>query len=309
MIDLTTAPVGQILDGVNLAVRSRETRTAKNGAPYDVLDLGNASGSLQCMLWADYQVPVAVGDVLCITGLVEKYADRRQIKLTAKPRKVEPGGIYLSDFVPRVSCAVATLWEGILGWTSSMPLTLLAPLAAIFTDEFRARFEAAPAARRGHHAAIGGLLLHTYEVAKIARGAAEAMGANVHLVTAGALIHDIGKVASYRTTVAGFEHTVEGRLLGHIVLGHLALERALEFSRIATAQATELHHFIASHHGSYEFGAAALPATLEAELLHWADQASAKGDNVRSALARPFDGEISPRSWELGRDLVRGAEW
>lgn len=308
MIDLTSSPVGSILDGVDLAVRSRETRTAKTGAPYDVLDLGNASGSLQCMMWSDYQVAASVGEVLRITGLVEKYADRRQIKLTAKPRKVAPEGIDLGDFVPRVSCAVATLWEGILAWTSSMPLTLLVPLASVFTDGFRGRFEAAPGARRGHHAAIGGLLLHTYEVATIARGAAEAMGGNVDLVTAGALIHDIGKVASYRTTVAGFEHTVEGRLLGHIVLGHLELERALN-GRVAPSQATELHHFIASHHGTAEFGAAAQPATLEAELLHWADQASAKGDNVRTALARPFDGEISPRSWELQRDLWRGAEW
>ena len=46
-----------------------------------------------------------------------------------------------------------------------------------------------------------------------------------------------------------------------------------------------LHHLIASHHGSQEYGAAVAPMTLEAEVLHYADDASAKTASMAEALA------------------------
>ena len=54
----------------------------------------------------------------------------------------------------------------------------------------------------GHHAKLGGLLLHVFEVASIARTTAKAMNANVDLVVTGALLHDIGKVEAYDTKAA-----------------------------------------------------------------------------------------------------------
>ena len=60
-----------------------------------------------------------------------------------------------------------------------------------------------------------------------------------------------------------------------------------------------LQHLIASHHGQQEFGAAMPPMTLEAEVLHFADNASAKATSMAHALATDehFDGEtlLSPR--------------
>ncbi|HEY4658908.1 MAG TPA: hypothetical protein VIH11_05315, partial [Gemmatimonadaceae bacterium] len=79
---------------------------------------------------------------------------------------------------------------------------------------------------------------------------------------------------------------------------------------LTDAQALELHHFIQSHHGLPEHGAAARPMTLEAELLHWADQMSANGNNFLEAVEDPElfpgDEEFSVRkSWRLDRRVWR----
>ena len=117
-------------------------------------------------------------------------------------------------------------------------------------------------------------------------------------------------------TAAGFEHTASGRLLGHVALGALMLDRrmrTLPAGTLTDSQQLELLHFIFSHHGQLEFGAAVQPMTLEAELLHWADQASANGNNFTDAMA---DSELFPgeeefsvkRSWRLDRKVWRRTE-
>jgi 3'-5' exoribonuclease len=65
-----------------------------------------------------------------------------------------------------------------------------------------------------------------------------------------------------------------------------------------------LEHFILSHHGKLEFGAAVKPLTLEAEILHFADDASAKTASINEAYALrenfPADDGISAKKiWQL----------
>jgi 3'-5' exoribonuclease len=145
-------------------------------------------------------------------------------------------------------------------------------------------------------------------VTAIARTAAKAAHANLDLVTVGALLHDIGKVETYEITPGGFTHTPCGHLLGHIVLGCLMLERrivALGEPVCTDAQLLELQHLILAHHGRLEFGSPVEPMTLEAEIVHWADEASAKANDMLESLddadAFPDGGEFSKRVWRVGR--------
>ena len=153
----------------------------------------------------------------------------------------------------------------------------------------------------------------------IARASVATMGGDVPLVTAGALLHDIGKVQAYRVELTGFDYTPAGHLLGHVVLGSLLLQERLHTlpaGTLSADQRLELHHFIQSHHGVLEYGAAVRPMTLEAELLHFADQASAKGNDFTDAVEDP---ELFPegagafsakRSWRLERRVWRGgSDW
>jgi 3'-5' exoribonuclease len=301
-----------------LIVREREDKTTKTGDPFVVLKLGNASGTLATNVWKE-DVPhvagIRAGQVVQVIGQVEVYQGRRQLKLAGPPRVVAAGAANMDDFLPRIAVATADLWARVDAWRAELRGARRAAADLFFADDaFRERFAKAPGATRGHHAQVGGLLLHTCEVANIARASAQTMRGDVGLVTIGALIHDVGKVEAYCCEVGGFENTQAGHLMGHIVLGSLMLEERLKAAPAGTfteAQRLELHHFIQSHHGIPEYGAAVRPMTLEAEVLHFADQASAKGNDFNEAVQ---DGELFPsddlefsakRSWRLERRVWR----
>jgi 3'-5' exoribonuclease len=215
---------------------------------------------------------------------------------------------------------VTPWWTLLDEWRSGVRAPRLRTTLALFYDDpgFRGRFEECPASLSGHHAELGGLLKHTCEVAAIGRRIAEVCGADVDLVLAGILLHDIGKVESYRWEGC-FEMTTAGSLLGHIVLGALMLDRRLEQEAGFPCSATErtiLHHLILSHHGKLEFGAPVYPMTLEAEVIHYADNASAKTRAMADALTTegnfPDEGSVSSRGiWQLDRRRIyRGtSDW
>ncbi|MDA1082149.1 MAG: HD domain-containing protein [Gemmatimonadetes bacterium] len=301
-----------------LTVRSRDDKTTRNGDPYSVVSFGNTTGQLSANVWKE-QLPwlegVRAGSVVQVIGLVELYQGKRQLKLSAPPRIVATAAVDLEEFLPKISGDVTQLWDTIDQWRGSIRSQTLRRAADVFfaDDAFRAAFEKCPGAPRGHHAKIGGLIQHVVEVATIARAATEMMRGDVDLVTVGALIHDVGKVDSYTIGAAGFDYTPAGRLLGHVALGALMLERRLRLLPQGTfteAHELELQHFILSHHGLREFGAAVEPMTLEADLLHWADQASANGNDFNEAAQDPelfpSDEEFSVRkSWRLDRRVWR----
>jgi 3'-5' exoribonuclease len=301
-----------------LMVRGRDDKTTRNGDPYAVLTVGNASGQITANVWKE-QLPwvdgVKPGSIVQVIGTVELYQGKRQLKFTAPLRVVSNGAVNLDEFLPRIKGDVAALWAIIDEWRSAIASKRLRKTIDLFfaDDAFRAEFEKTPGAPRGHHAQVGGLLQHVVEVGTIARASAAAMNANVDLVTVGALLHDIGKVETYAISAAGFDYTKAGFLLQHIVLGALMLERRLATlpkGTLSEEQALELHHFIASHHGVPEFGAAVRPMTIEADLLHWADQASAHGNNfveeTDNAELFPEGAEFSAKkSWRLDRKIWR----
>jgi 3'-5' exoribonuclease len=307
-----------------LLVREREDKQTKSGDPFIALKLGNSSGVLSANVWKE-DVPklqgVRPGQVVQVIGTIESYQGRRQLKLTAPPRVVPLGAASADDFLPRIAQSTDELWARVDAWRAEMPASLRRVVDLFFADEaFRAEFARTPGATRGHHAVVGGLLLHSCEVAEIARASARTMGGNVALVTGGALLHDIGKTQAYAVELAGFEYTRAGQLLGHIVLGSLMLEERLATLpaavRLSAEQRLELHHFIQSHHGIPEYGAAVRPMTLEAELLHFADNTSAKGNDFADAMT---DTELFPsdeqefsakRSWRLERRVwKRNHRW
>jgi 3'-5' exoribonuclease len=67
---------------------------------------------------------------------------------------------------------------------------------------------------------------------------------------------------------------------------------------------------ILSHHGALEFGSPVQPMTAEAEIVHWADEASAKANDMIESLedseAFAAGRELSDkRPWRVGRRVWR----
>lgn len=323
-LHLPSLPAGATVSA-ELLVIERVERSTGSGDPFWVLTMGNASGSLQSApVWKDsahWIDGVEKGRVVQVIGQVDVYAKTgaRQLKLTGPVRLLPVGAERIDEFLPRVEFAPERLWDKLDKLRSGFTTPRLAEAVNLFfADEaFRVRFERTPGAVRGHHAKLGGLLLHVCEVASIGQQMAKTMRkANVDLVVAGALLHDVGKVEAYTVDAKGLGYDPRNHLLGHVVLGCLMFTERVIAARAAgacmltDAQVTELQHMILSHHGSLEFGSPVQPMTIEAELLHWADETSAKADSFAEALgdAELFTGgeEVSARkSWQLDRRIWR----
>src|SRR5215203_439247 len=272
-----------------LLVVERVEKTQGNGDPFVLLTLGNASGSIGVAPiwsnqreWADGadrgRVVQAIGQV----GLYQK-TGKRQIHLTGPLRVLPTEQVDLYAFLPRIAGDTTKLWDWI--------------------DKRRAEMTT-PTLRR---------VVDLFEVTSIARNMAKTMNANADLVVAGALLHDVGKVEAYEIDGGGFGNTPCGLLLGHVVLGCLMLERRLVAagrSVCSDGQLLDLQHMILSHHGSLEFGSPVQPMTAEAEIVHWADEASAKANDMIESLedseafapGREFSDK---RPWRVGRRIWR----
>jgi len=291
-LEIPGLPLGSRVQDA-LLVLEVDQRTTGEGNPFTVLTVGNSTGSIETEpFWLDRQPLVAGvrrGHVAQVIGEVESYLDRPQLKVTSI-RVLPAGTVDARALLPSMG-GVERYWETLDAWREEIRKPRLRRVVDLFyTDaEFRARYEQCPASVGGHHAAIGGLLKHTTEVAAIARTIARASNADAQLVLAGALLHDIGKLESY-SWESLFDYTTAGSLLGHVVLGALMLERRLAEERPPACSAAErdiLLHLILSHHGRPELGSPVPPMTLEAEVLHWADNASAKTAGVAGAIANP----------------------
>ncbi len=318
-LDLPSLAVGQRVQDPFL-VFEVEQRGGDN--PHTILTLSNRSGRLQTApFWSSELSRIAgisKGDVVQVIGEVAAYRERRQLKVTSI-RVLPKETIAWRDLMPSVG-DVTPYWETLDRWRREISGPRLAGTLALFYDDpdFRHHYGECPASLSGHHAELGGLLQHTTEVAAIARAIARVSGADQDLVLAGVLLHDIGKLESY-SWEGSFEMTEAGSLLGHVVLGSLMLDRRLNQPANPPCTPQEvrlLQHLILSHHGKLEFGAAVTPMTLEAEVLHYADNASAKTASMADALTDPdnfsAEGLISARSvWQLDkRRVYRGeSDW
>ena len=301
-----------------LLVLDRADKDTRDGKPFARLTLGNASGRIDTApVWSEQLSWVAgaeKGKIVQVIGTVGEYQGKRQLTLTAPVRVLPPAAGSAEQFLPHIARKTEELWAWIDEQRAALTSSRLRVALDVFfaDDVFRQEFARAPGSTTGHHAQIGGLLLHSVEVATIAQGIARTMRADVELVTVGALLHDIGKVESYSVNPTGFGHTSAGHLLGHVVLGTMMLDRrlrALPKGTLTPQQELELQHFLQSHHGALEFGAAVQPMTLEAEILHWADQASAKSADVTDTLANDEhfgdDAFTLKRPWPVQKRLWR----
>jgi 3'-5' exoribonuclease len=307
----------------DLLVFDRAEKKTNAGDPFVVLTLGNSSGKIETApIWSDKlqwaegarsgKVVQAIGDV---TVYSKGGTGRKQLSLSG-PVRILPDTVFRAEeFLPSIGGDLLKLWSWIDRVRAEVESSTLRGVLDLFfaDDDFRVRFERSPASTGGHHAKLGGLLLHVYEVTNIAKQTARTVHANVDLAVTGALLHDIGKIEAYEVGPTGFTHTPCGLLLGHIVLGSLMLERRHAGAGgmlCSDGQLTELHHMILSHHGSLEYGSPVQPMTTEAEIVHWADEASAKATDMIELLSDSelFAGgqEYSDRQhWRLGRRIWR----
>ena len=136
---------------------------------------------------------------------------------------------------------------------------------------------------------------------------------NRDLVVAGAVLHDLGRVAELEpgaNPTDPAEQTVDGRLLGHLFLGRdLIRDAAREQGDVNPELVRLLEHLVVSHLNHPEWGSPRLPLIPEVLILHHVDDLDAKFEMFARCLTRdPGPGPFTERDPVLGRHLYKGRE-
>lgn len=293
----------------HFALCAKEMRSTQRGEAFLALEIGDRSGRMPAVLFrpACGAVAIPTGSVVRVVGTVTTYRGTKRVAVdTMGPvDSYDPSDLIESS--TRDSDEVLAGFRSIAASVTSAPLRRV--LKAVFGDtDFFKRFAECPGARAHHHAYLGGLIEHTLAVATVCRSL-EALYDRVDgdlLVTA-ALLHDIGKVdeLSYGTAVG---YTDEGRLIGHVVLGERRMREAVSRSaaRVPERVLTRLSHALLAHHGELEWGSPRRPSTIEALLLHHADNLDAKADGFLSLTG---GATLVEERWTDAENLFRRPLW
>ena len=268
-------------------VAQKELREG-NKSKYIRLRLADSSGTVAANIWnnaAHFNKEFEEGDIVKIKGIVITYKDQVQVTVN-KIRKADDNEYDLSEFIPKTKKDVNELSDQLFGYIDSIddePLRTL--LTNIFEDkDIYALFMRSPAAKSWHHNYMGGLLEHTVSVAKICDFSAKMYPVQRDLLITGAILHDIGKIYEYNMKTA-IDFTTMGRLIGHIPLGdQLITETAAKINLFPKNTLMKLRHLILAHHGEYEKASCRLPQTIEAVVLHFADNLDAQTIGVRQLV-------------------------
>ncbi len=276
-------------------VGGKSIRDSRQGRPFLELSLKDCSGSIQAKLWdvpEDLAQSVNPGDYVKVMGRVELFNEVSQF-IIKRIRHVEEGdwsqGFDETYLFESTEGDVEAMWEELLSMAGGLAPPLGELVRGILTD-YQEKMRLWPGARNIHHPFLGGLLEHTLSVAKSCEYFSEKYGVERDLLVAGGILHDLGKLLEL-TIEGGLDYTVEGKLMGHMVLGRdLVRDKAREIAEFPQETLLRLEHMVLSHQGQLEWKSPVVPMSLEALILHYADDLDAKVNIVKRAIAQDRGG-------------------
>lgn len=134
-------------------------------------------------------------------------------------------------------------------------------------------FYSAPGAKVKHHDYRFGLFEHTVQVLELSLNISEIIGVKIDqdLLIAGAVLHDIGKINCYEQFENYIDITDTFLNQDHIINGTKIVSQEIQSEKL-----DEILHIVASHHQLKEWGSPVEPNSIEAWIIHFADNISAK---------------------------------
>lgn len=213
---------------------------------------------------------------------------------------------------------VERLWEELN--TLAVDNILYEPLRGLvlaLLDRHAEPLRRLPATRDRAYAYRGGLLEHLVAVTRVAVDLANRYAAshpelrpplNRDLVTAGAILHDLGKVQELGDESPVPQPTVLGRLTGPLVLGRdLLREAAREHPAVSAELVLMLEHILLNPLYPADGGGPRWSLTPEGLLVQYADDLDLKMALYARCLERDAGpGPFTDRDPALGRQLFKG---
>lgn len=251
MTPISSLEAGGAVEGV-YAVRRKERRLSRQGRPFLALTLADATGSVSAVVFdeADYfAAQFEEGDRVRVTGRVTERDGRPRVVVGhLRPAADEAAA---EDLLPRSHREPDELWGFVLHLADEVHDPALRGLLDALTGDadLAAAWRTMPCTRSGHHAYLGGLVEHTVGTAALVQTLATwHPRLDPDLLLAAALVHDVGHARAFRLG-ATFELTDEGRLLGHVAIGHEIVGDAARRAGLPAGRRAELLHAIDWHHG------------------------------------------------------------
>ena len=296
-----------------LVVKKLAGKTASNGNPFLVVELGDRTGSFGCTVFSDGAVFDAIkaageGGVLRIEGRVDYYQGRFSPKLLkvvalSEEELAAPG--LIDNLVEVAPESAEILWAELQAFIEGIGNDELRMTVRSVFEDVGETFRWSPAAVSMHHAYRHGLLEHTIHMARACKALLPLYKeVDADLAMAGILLHDTGKTVEYQGTLAT-KRSRKGILQGHVVLGYQLARKAGIKARLDLDRLERLEHIILSHQGEPEWGAAVYAATPEAVFVSMIDNLDAKMGMVQRTLRQANDqAEFSERLPGLNTALL-----
>lgn len=302
---------GQRIIGHYLCKEKSMFRT-KAGKNYLSLILQDKTGTVPAKVW-ELNVQIGEfdkGDFIKIDAQVTTFQGDIQLNVQRLRRSME-GEYDPKDYMPCTEKDIPAMFQEIQHWIDSLRDPHLKKLLCHFyreDPELMARIQAHPAAKSVHHNFVGGYLEHVTSVTRLAEYlAGQYRPVRRDLVVAAALLHDIGKLWEINPMPAG-DYSTAGQLLGHIMIGYEEICKVIsQIPGFPTKLAVELEHIILAHHGELEFGSPKVPMTMEAMIIHIADNADAKLKMIEEFIKNDnSNGEWTEYNRFLSRPFYKG---
>ncbi len=286
-------------------IKSVEKKLTAKSVPYLDLTLADNGGEINAKLW-DYKESPSNQfnkfDFVKVRGTYVPFNDTMQFRVERIRAVLPEDNVMIEDYVPSACLTGETMLAEIEKIVASFSDEELKKLVSAVIAEYRERLIYWPAAKNLHHAVRSGLLMHTLSILRLAASVCKIYRfVNYDLLCSGAILHDIAKIEEIEVSSTGIasEYTARGNLLGHLVMGAMAIDRIGRANGVSDETLTLVEHMLISHHGTPEFGAAKLPMFIEAELLSELDLMDARLYEMHQAVEAVETGAFTPRQWAL----------
>jgi 3'-5' exoribonuclease len=286
-IESITADTGTVTDFFQVAQADKKTK--KNGEPYLSMVLRDRTGEVDAKLWSIPDgLELSAGDFVKVEAQTDTYRDAMQLKVT-RIRKLDRAEVTLDDYLPASQRDRDAMHVELLIMVDHIGDDNLRTAVMETVLEVKDLLRDAPAAKKNHQPYLGGLLEHTLTLcALVSAICLHYKDLDADVLLAGAILHDIGKVFElcYEDHIG---ITAAGRLVGHVIQGSILW--AQHSAELDPATRDHVSHIIASHHGQKEWGAAQVPMTREAFVLHLLDNMDSKLGIIDGGLASGVDAD------------------
>ncbi|MFV0503023.1 MAG: 3'-5' exoribonuclease YhaM family protein [Lachnospirales bacterium] len=286
--------------------KDKQSLKSRNGKTYFSLKLQDKTGTIDAKVWdltKDIQ-SFEKNDVIKIDGTSLSYQNDIQIKVV-KIRKSEDGEYDPTDLIPATKENIDEMYNKFISYIDTISNDKVKEmLLNIFVHDsvISQAIKTHSAAKSMHHNYLGGLLEHTLGIVEICNFLANQYSSvNRDVLIASAMLHDVGKVYELSSFPEN-DYTDIGQLLGHLIIGiELVTYESKKIESFPKEYKNLIKHCLVAHHGELEYGSPKKPATLEAYLLHMADNIDAKSKMYLTAI----ENDSTNAKW-VGYDRVLG---